>query len=77
MTCPGFFWADRYTDYHHGCCRAEKFSKLVPPDTLKMRCLALSVLRFLCKTFLKLLTPLRTNPTKWSNTLEQFAGNSG
>ena len=40
---------------HHGWRKAEKFSKCVPPDTLKMHSLALSVLRFLCKTFSKLL----------------------
>ena len=34
--------------------RVEKFSKFVPSDTLKMHSLALSVLRFLCKTFSKL-----------------------
>ena len=38
---------------HHGWRRAEKFSKFVPPNTLKMHSLALSVLRFLCKTFPK------------------------
>ena len=37
----------------HGWRRAEKFSKFVPPNTLKMHSLALSVLRFLCKTFPK------------------------
>ena len=31
--------------------RAQKFSKYVPADTLKMHSLALSVLTFLCKTF--------------------------
>ena len=32
----------------------KKFSKFVPPDTLKIHSLTLSVLRFLCKTFSKL-----------------------
>ena len=35
----------------HGQGRAQKFSKYVPADTLKMHSLALSVLTFLCKTF--------------------------
>ena len=34
---------------------AECFSKLVPPETLKKHSLALSTLKFLCKTFPKLL----------------------
>ena len=33
----------------------EKFSKFVPPDVLKMHSPAVSVLKFLCKTFSKLL----------------------
>ena len=40
---------------HHGWRRAEKFSKFVPPDTLKMHSLAHSVLRFICKRFSKIL----------------------
>ena len=35
---------------HHCSHWAEKFSKFVPPDTLKMYSLALSVCRFLCNT---------------------------
>ena len=38
------------TKWHWG----KKFSKFVPPDTLKIHSLTLSVLRFLCKTFPKL-----------------------
>ena len=40
---------------HHGWRQAEEFLNFVPPDTPKMHSLALSVLRFLCKTFSKLL----------------------
>ena len=36
---------------NHGWHLAEKCSKFVPPDTLKIHSLPLSVLRFLCKTF--------------------------
>ena len=39
----------------HVWCRAEKFSKFVSPDTLKMDSLATSLLRFLRKTLFKLL----------------------
>ena len=41
--------------HHHGWHRADKFSKFVPPDTLKKHSLAHSVLRILCKRFSKLL----------------------
>lgn len=41
--------------YHHGWYQVEKFSKFVPPDTLNMHSLALSAVRFLSKTFSKLL----------------------
>ena len=41
--------------WHHGWRRVEKFSKFVPPETVKIRSLALSFLRFLCKSFFKLL----------------------
>ena len=41
---------------HHGWQRAVKVSKFVPPDALNMHYVALSVFRFLCKTFFKLLT---------------------
>ena len=34
---------------------AEKIPKFMPPDTLEMQFLVMSVLRFLCKTFSKLL----------------------
>ena len=37
--------------HHYDWQRVEKFSKFVPPDTLKMHSLAHSVLRFLCKRF--------------------------
>ena len=40
---------------HHSWHQAQKFSKFVPPNILKMQSLALSVLRFLYKTFSKLL----------------------
>ena len=40
--------------HHHGCCRAYTLSKL-SPNALKMHSKALSALRFLCKTFSKLL----------------------
>ena len=36
---------------HHVCHWAEKFSKFVPPDTLKMHSLALPVLDFFLKHF--------------------------
>ena len=39
----------------HGLHRTENFSKFVPPDALKVHSRALSVLRFLCKIFSKLL----------------------
>ena len=39
---------------HHGQNQADKFSKFMPPDTLKMHFLALSVLSFPCKIFSKL-----------------------
>ena len=59
MTYPEFFWVDWYTHRtHEGATfwqQVEKFSNSVPPDTLKMHSLALSVLRFLCKTFSLLL----------------------
>ena len=44
---PEFFWENQYTNQTH--------KGFVPPDTLEMHSLVLSVLRFLCKTFLKLL----------------------
>ena len=40
---------------YHGWRQTGKFSKFVPPNALKMHSLALSVLRFLCKPFSKLL----------------------
>ena len=40
---------------HHGWRYVVKFSKCVSPDALNMHYPALSVLRFLCKTFSKLL----------------------
>ena len=40
----------------HGWIRAEKFSKCVSPDALKMHSLVLSVLRFRCKTISILLS---------------------
>ena len=39
----------------HSWHRAENFSEFVLPDTLKIDSLALPVLRFLCKSFPKLL----------------------
>ena len=41
--------------HHHVWCWAEKFSKFVSPDTLKMDSLATSLIRFLRKTLFKLL----------------------
>ena len=59
VTYPEFFWADRYHPVvppplfrHPGW---QKFLNLVPPDALKMHSLSVPVLRFLCKTFSKLL----------------------
>ena len=56
---PDFFGAQWYYYQTHegavGWCRVDKFSNFVPPDTLKMLSLALPVLRFLCKSFSKLL----------------------
>ena len=40
--------------WYHGWCEVSKFSKFVSPGTLKMLSLALSVLRFLCQKFCKL-----------------------
>ena len=55
VTYPEFFWVDWYTHQtQEGATfsqQVEKFSNSVPPDTLKMHSLALSVLRFLCKTY--------------------------
>ena len=53
-----------------GWCQAGKFSKFVPPDTLKIHSLALSVLRFLCKAFSKLLK------LTLQKTLDDFIKNS-
>ena len=53
-----------------------KFSKLVPPDALKMHSLGLPVLRFFCKTFSKLLSPKRQPHKMVKHTLtirRQFA----
>ena len=36
---------------HHGWHQAEKFPKFVPPTTLKIHSLALSVLRFFCQNY--------------------------
>ena len=41
--------------WHHGWRRPKKFSKFVPPETVKIRSLDLSILRFPCKTYFKLL----------------------
>ena len=41
--------------HQHGWYQLYKFPKPVPPDTPKMHSLDLFVLRFLCKTFFKLL----------------------
>ena len=54
------FWVAWYTNQtYEGATIVgsewRKFSKFVPPDTLNMLSVALSVLRFLCKTFPKLL----------------------
>ena len=57
VTCLEFFGGrpvHRAHEAHHGRRRAGKFSKFVSPDALKMYSLALSVLRFLWKTFSKL-----------------------
>ena len=58
VTYPQPFWADWYIHLTYegaSMVGAEHFLKFVPPDALKMHSLALSVLRFLCKTFSKLL----------------------
>ena len=60
VTHPEFFWGrlihtSNPLRHHHGWSQADKFSKFVPPDTLKMLSKALPVLRSLCKTFPKLL----------------------
>ena len=50
VTYPELFWADWYTHQTH-----EGATKVgVPPDVLKTQFLALSVLRFLCKTFFQI-----------------------
>ena len=53
--------------HHHGWSQAGTFSKFVPPNALKIHFLALSVLKFLCKTFPKLLkfTLWNTLPLGW------------
>ena len=51
---------------HHGWHWVGKFPKFVPPDTLKMYYLDLSVLRFPCKTFSKLPSlRYKTHPSLW------------
>ena len=59
LTYPDFLWTDQY---RHHLKKAPQwlvpsgyFSKILSPNTLKMNSLALSVLRFFCKTFSKLL----------------------
>ena len=56
---PEMVWADCYIHWTHkgatSWCWAAKFSKFVPPDALKIHSPAQPVLRFLCKTFSKLL----------------------
>ena len=54
------FWVDRYIHWTHKGATMVGINQLnslifVPPDVKKMHLLALSVLRFLCKTFSKLL----------------------
>ena len=50
---------------HHCWCLGETFPKSVHPNTLKMHSQALSVLRFLCKTFSKLLKFTSRNTLLW------------
>ena len=50
VTYPDFFWADRYI---HRTYEGAMKIWFVHPDILKMHSQALSVLRFLCKTFSK------------------------
>ena len=65
-----FYWAVMYPDFWgadqniHSWCWVGIFSKFVPPNALKM---VLSVLKFLCKLFSKLLkfTLRNTCPRGW------------
>ena len=49
-------------EHYNGCHWVVKFSKFVPPNALKMHSLALSVNRFFCKIFSKLLKFTLQNP---------------
>ena len=60
VTYPWFLWSHWYTHRTHEeatIVGAERkiFSRFMHSDTLKMHSLAVSVLRFLCKTFSRLL----------------------
>ena len=74
VTHPELFWIHRHTNRTVSVTKlspelvsSRATLKVVPPDTLKMDSLALSVLRFLCKTFSKLLKPTlrKTSFREW------------